>query len=148
MGIDVDISTQIRADPEVIWELLVDPAGWSSWWRACVAARKLDDFDLREGSQIEVVLQPKFQKFTFRPVVDLMTENRTLSFTQRSVFVQTTTVWYLAEKPDRVQVNAQSVFNGILPFFMSILQQRKVVHLCLKSNLQGLRRAAERKVFD
>ena len=148
MGIEVDISTQIRADPEVIWELLVDTAGWSSWWRACVAARQLDDLSLREGSRLEVVLQPKFQKFTFRPVVDLLTENRTLSFTQRSMFVQTTTVWYLAEKPDRVQVNVQSVFNGILPFAMSILQQRTTVHLSLKSNLQGLRRAAERRVFD
>ncbi len=148
MGIDVDLSTQVRADPEVIWELLVDPAGWSSWWRGCVTARCFDDLSLREGSRLEVVLQPKLQKFTFRPTVDLMTENRTFSLTQRSAFVQTTTVWYLAEKPDRVQVNVQTVFNGILPFAMSILQQRSAVQLCLKGNLQGLRRAAERQVFD
>ena len=148
MGIDVDLSTQIRADPEVIWELLVDPSGWNSWWRGCIAARCLDDRTLREGSELEVVLQPKLQKFTFRPFVDLLTENRTFSLTHRSIFVQTTTTWYLAEKPDRVQVNVQTVFNGILPFVMSILQQRSSVQLCLKGNLQGLRRAAERKVFE
>ncbi|MEM7352157.1 MAG: SRPBCC family protein [Acidobacteriota bacterium] len=148
MGIDVDLSTNIRADPEVIWSLLEDPASWKTWWRGCIAAQALDDRSLREGSQLEVVLQPKLQKFTFRPVVDLMTENRTLSLTHRSPMVQTTTAWYLAEKPDRTQVSVQSVFNGVLPFFMSILQQRSSVQLALKGSLQGLRRVAERKVFD
>ncbi len=146
MGIDAEISTGIRADPDVIWGVLVDPSGWSSWWRSCVAARILDDRELREGSEIEVVLQPKFQKFTLRPVVDLMTENRSFSLTYRTAFVQTTTAWYLAEKPDRTQVTVQSVVNGILPFLMSLAQQRGTVHLCLKTNLQGLRRAAERLV--
>ncbi len=144
MGIDVDISINVRSDPEIIWGLLVDPSGWSGWWRTCIAARSLDDRTLREDSGLELVLQPKFQKLTFRPVVDLLTENRALSLTHRSLFVQTTTAWYLAEKPDRTQVTVQSVFNGLLPFLMSIAQQRSTVQLCLKTNLQGLRRAAER----
>ncbi len=146
MGIDVEISTGIRADPDVIWGLLMDPIGWSSWWRSCVAARTFDDKELREGSELELVLQPKHQKFTFRPVVDLLTEDRTLSLTHRTMFVQTTTAWYLAEKPDRTQVAVQSVFNGLMPFLMSILQQRSTVQLTLKTNLQGLRRTAERLV--
>ncbi len=144
MGIDAELSTSIRADPDVIWGLLEDPSGWSTWWRSCVAARVVDGRALREGSEIELVLQPKRQKFTFRPAVDLLTEQRTLSLTHRSLTVQTTTAWYLAEKPDRTQVTVQSVFNGVLPFAMSILQQRSTVQLALKVNLQGLRRAAER----
>lgn len=144
MGIDADFSINVRADPDVIWGLLVDPSTWASWWRSCVAARALDGKDLREGSALEVVLQVKFQKLTFKPDVDLLTENRTLSLTQRSFALQTTTAWYLVEKPDRTQVNVQSVFNGLLPFLMSILQQRSTVQMALKSNLQGLRRAAER----
>ncbi len=146
MGIDTEFSTGIRADPDVIWGLLEDPIGWSTWWRICIAARTLDGKELREGSKLELVLQPKYQKFTFRPVVDLLTEDRSLSLTHRTLFVQTTTAWYLAEKPDRTQVTVQSVFNGLLPFLMSILQQRSTVQLCLKTNLQGLRRAAERMV--
>ena len=146
MGIDADLSAGIRADPDVIWGLLVDASSWSTWWRACVSAESMDGKELREESDLEVVLQPKLQKFTFRPVVDLLTENRTLSLTQRSLLVQTTTAWYLAEKPDRTQVTVQTVFNGVLPFLMSIAQQRGTVQLCLKSNLQGLRRAAERLV--
>lgn len=146
MGIDAEFSTGIRADPDVIWGLLADPIGWSTWWRSCVASRTFDGKELREGSELELVLQPKHQKFTFRPVVDLITEERTLSLTQRSFAVQTTTAWYLAEKPDRTQVTVQSVFNGLLPFLMSIAQQRSTVQLCLKTNLQGLRRAAERLV--
>lgn len=146
MGIDVELSGGIRADPDVIWGLLVDPSSWSGWWRSCVAAQSVDGKTLREGSEIELVLQPKFQKFTFRPVVDLLTEHRTLSLTHRTLFVQTTTAWYLAEKPDRTQVDVQTVFNGALPFLMSILQQRSTVQLSLKTNLQGLRRAAERMV--
>ncbi len=148
MGIDADLTTNVRADPDVIWTLLLDPAGWNSWWRGCIVARTLDDRSLREGSALEVVLQPKLQKFTFKPIVDLLTENKTLSLTHRSPMVQTTTVWYLAEKPDRTQVNVQTVFNGVLPFFMSILQQRNAVQLALKGNLQGLRRAAERRIYD
>lgn len=148
MGIDVDLSTNVRADPEVIWGMLEDPSSWKTWWRGCIEARSLDDRTLREGSEIEIVLQPKLQKFTFRPVVDLLTENRSLSLTHRSPLVQTTTAWYLVEKPDRTQVSVQSVFNGILPFFMSVMQQRSAVQLALKGNLQGLRRVAERKVFD
>ncbi len=146
MGIDVELSAGIRADPEVIWGLLEDPSAWSTWWRSCVAAQALDGRSLREGSELELVLQPKLQKFTFRPVVDLLTENRALSLTHRTLFVQTTTAWYLAEKPDRTHVTVQTVFNGLLPFLMSIFQQRSAVHLCLKTNLQGLRRAAERLV--
>ncbi len=146
MGIDAEVSTGIRADPEVVWGLLVDASSWSSWWRICLAAESMDKKELREGSELEVLLQPKLQKFTFRPVVDLLTENRTLSLTQRSLFVQTTTAWYLVEKPDRTQVTVQTVFNGVLPFLMSIAQQRSTVPLCLKTNLQGLRRAAERLV--
>ncbi len=144
MGIDVDLSTGIRADPDVVWGLLEDPAGWSTWWRGCVAAQAVDGKTLREGSRLELVLQPKLQKFTFKPVVDLLTENRALSLTHRSAFVQTTTAWYLAEKPDRTMVTVQTAFNGLMPFLMSILQQRGTVQLCLKGNLQGLRRAAER----
>ncbi len=146
MGIDAELSTGIRADPDVIWGLLVDPTGGSAWGRSCIVARATDAEELREGSEIELVLQPKLQKFTFRPVVDLLTEERTLSLTHRGLFVQTTTAWYLAEKPDRTEVAVQSVFNGLLPFFMSILQQRSTVQLCLKTNLQGLRRTAERLV--
>jgi hypothetical protein len=146
MGIDAELSVGVRADPDVIWGLLVDASSWSSWWRICIAAQSNDGKELREGSDLEVVLQPKLQKFTFRPVVDLLTENRTLSLTQRSLFVQTTTAWYLAEKPDRTQVTVQTVFNGLLPFLMSLAQQRSTVQLCLKTNLQGLRRAAERMV--
>ena len=144
MGIDVDLSINIRADADVIWGLLEDPSSWSGWWRGCVAARTLDDRSLREDSELEVVLQPKFQKFTFKPFVDLLTEYRSLSLTHRSFFVQTTTAWYLVEKPDRTQVTEQSVFTGVLPFLMSIAQQRSTVQLSLKANLQGLRRAAER----
>ena len=144
MGIDADLSINVRADAEVIWSLLENPASWHGWWRACVTAHSFDGRTLHEGSEIEVVLQPKLQKFTFRPVVDLLTENKTLSLTHRSIVVQTTTVWYLAEKPDRTQVNVQTIFNGLLPLGMSIFQQRSAVQLALKSNLQGLRRAAER----
>ncbi len=146
MGIDAEITIGIRADPDIVWGLLVDPNGWSTWWRSCVVARTLDRNEMREGSELELVLQPKHQKFTFRPVVDLITDERTLSLTHRSALVQTTTAWYLAEKPDRTVVTVQSVFNGLLPFLMSLAQQRSTVQLTLKTNLQGLRRTAERMV--
>ena len=104
----VDLSINVRADADVIWSLLEDPSSWSGWWRGCVAARTLDDRTLSENSELELVLQPKFQKLTFKPFVDLLTENRSLSLTHRSLFVQTTTAWYLVEKPDRTQVTVQS----------------------------------------
>ena len=106
------------------------------------AARTVDDKPLREGSSLEVVLQPRIQKLTFWPVVDLLTENRTLSLTHRSFAIQTTLTWYLAEKPNGTQVDVQAVVNGLLPCVLSVLQQRRIVEFTLKGALRGLKKAA------
>jgi len=144
MGIEVEETKIVRSDPEVIWELLSKPEGWKGWWPACVEARLAEDPVLRDGSQLEVVLKPATVKMTFHPVVDLFTENKHLSLTHRSAFIQTTAVWYLTPRPDATLVKAEIIFNGLFPFLVTIAQRSSVVRYALQSNLRGLKRHAER----
>ena len=146
MGIEVEQTKIIRSDPDIIWDLLGKPERWSSWWQDCVIARTTDDRRLSEGSRLEVVVQPRTMRMTFHPVVDLLTERKTLSLTHRSALLQSTAAWYLQEKPDATVVKAEVVFNGLLPFLITIAQQSRVVRSSVKQNLLGLKRAAERMV--
>lgn len=147
MGIEVEHTKIIRADPEVIWGFLVRPPTWKSWWVDCVEASSGDDRrELQEGTRLELVLQPRNLRLTLRPTVDLLTERKTLSMTHHSALIHTTAAWYLYERPDATQVKAELVFNGILPFFVTIAQQSSTVRASLQRNLQGLKKAAERMV--
>ncbi len=146
MGIEVEQTKIIRADPEVVWDFLERPETWKSWWPDCVEARVTDDGTLREGSRLELVVRPVRLALTLNPIVDLFTERKTLSLTHRSTFIQSTAAWYLHEKPDATHVKAELVFNGLFPFFITIAQRSGTVRASLKRNLLGLKRASERMV--
>ncbi|MEE8522518.1 MAG: SRPBCC family protein [Thermoanaerobaculia bacterium] len=146
MGIELELVKIIRADPEVVWDFLVRTETWKSWWPDCVEAATEDDRRLEEGSRIELVLQPRITKVTLRPTVDLYSEGKTLSLTHRSALIQTTAAWYLSEKPDATVVKGELVFNGLLPFLVTIAQQSSAVRACFQRNLSGLKKAAERLV--
>ena len=146
MGIEYEQTKLIRTDPEVIWDFLGRPETWKTWWPDCVEARAVDDRTLREGSRLEVVLQPVRLRVTLWPVVDLLTASRTLSLTHRSTFLHTTFAWHLVEKPDATLVKAEVVANGIFPFLVTIAQRSGVVRGAVQRNLRGLKRAAERMV--
>ena len=148
MGIEVEVSKLIFAEREIIWSLLDEPKGWSSWWADCVNARTKDDRSLREGSPLEVVLQPKHMKLTLHPVVDLYTEYKTLSLTHRSTMIHTTCSWQMVDRQEGVKVTAQIVFNGLLPFLITIAQQSSIVRFSLSNNLKGLKKAAERRGLE
>ncbi len=146
MGIEFEQSKIIRADPEVVWDFLIRPDTWSSWWPDCVEAAVTDDRRLEEGSSLELVLQPRISKVTLRPVVDLLTVGKTLSLTHRSAMIQSTAAWYLSERPDATVVKGELVFNGILPFLITIAQQSSAVRSCFQRNLSGLKKTSERMV--
>lgn len=146
MGIELEQTKIIRADPELIWDFLVRTETWKSWWPDCVEAASEDERRLDEGSRIELVLQPRVAKLTLRPTVDLLTEGKTLSLTHRSPLIQTTAAWYLSERPDATVVRGELVFNGIVPFLITIGQQSSAVRACFQRNLNGLKKAAERLV--
>ena len=145
MGIEAEVSRKIYADSDAIWELLADPTSWSSWWTDCEAARSVDGKVLREGSGLEVVLQPKIMKLTLTPEVGLLSERKLLSLTHRSAMIHSTVTWQLAEKKEFVVVTADIVFNGVLPFLIAISQQSSIVRFSLTNNLKGLKRAAEQR---
>lgn len=146
MGVELELVKIVRADPEVVWDFLVRTETWKSWWPDCVEAASEDDRRLEEGSRIELVLQPRITKVTLRPTVDLYTKGKTLSLTHRSALIQTTAAWYLSEKPDATVVKGELVFNGLLPFLVTIAQQSSAVRACFQRNLSGLKKAAERLV--
>ena len=146
MGIEFEQTKVIRSDPEIIWELLERPEKWSSWWPECVAARATDEGTLREGSRLELVVQPFRARWTLRPTVDLLTERKTMSLTHRSALLQTTFGWYLQERPDATLVKGEVVANGLGPFLLTIAQQSSLVRGTVQRNLRALKRAAERMV--
>lgn len=145
MGIEAEVSRKIFADSDAIWELLGDPPAWPTWWLDCVSAKTLDSRTLREGSALEVLVKPRTMSLTLNPVVDLYTERKLLSLTHRSTFIHTTATWQLLEKKDSVLVTANIVFNGLLPFLITISQQSSVVRFSLNNNLKGLKKAAEKR---
>lgn len=148
MGIEVELSKKIIAEREIIWSLLEDPKQWPTWWQDCVAARTMDQLSLREGSQLEVVLRPKRMKLRLNPVVDLHTPNKTLSLTHHSATIHSTCSWHFNDRPDGTLVTAQMVFNGFLPFVITIAQQSSIVRFSLNNNLRGLKKAAERRGLE
>ena len=145
MGIEAEFSRRIYADPDTIWEQLGDLTTWPTWWQDCVAARTLDNLSLREGSQVELLLRPRTLQMTFKPVVDLYTDRRILSLTHQSAMVHSTFSWQLVEKGEYVQTTATLVFNGVLPFFITIAQQASNVRTSVNSAVKGLKRIAEQR---
>jgi hypothetical protein len=145
MGIEAEVSRKIFADSDAIWELLSDLEAWPTWWVDCVIARTMDSRTLREGSTLEVLVKPRAVSLTLNPVVDLFTERKLLSLTHRSAFIHSTATWQLVEKNDAVTVTASIVFNGLLPFLITIAQQSSVVRFSLNNNLKGLKKAAEKR---
>lgn len=148
MGIEAEISRNILADPDVIWEQLTDTKTWPQWWMDCQSAKTMDDKRLDEGSRLELVVKPRMLALTLRPEVDLMTPHKTLSLTYHSAFIHTTCTWQLLEKPEGVKVTAQIVFNGLFPFLVTIMQNSSVVRVSLNNFMKGLKRSAERRGLD
>ena len=144
MSLIVEKSVPVVAAPETIWGLLTNPQSWPEWWPDCIAAKASGPAHFGEGSRLELVLQPGLMKMTFRPEVDLYTENKTLSMTQRSTLVQATVTWYLQPKSEGTRVSVRGVFQGPLFFLMRILQQGSAPMVALTTQLRGLRRTAER----
>lgn len=146
MAIEIEEATHIASEPVIIWGLLIDPTSWKTWWPDCREANSTDFRTLREGSELEVVLQPKHQKLTFTPIVDLITDGKTLSLTHRAAFLQTTVRWYLQEKPEGTRVLVHGIFAGLSPFLMRLLRRDDTLRFSLNSNLRGLKKMAERLV--
>lgn len=144
MSLIVEKSVQIAATPETIWKLLGRPDTWQRWWSDCIIAKPYDAGYFGEGSRLELVLQPGWLKVTFRPFVDLYTENKTLSLTQRSALVQATVSWYIQPRPESTRLAVRGVFQGGLFFFMRVLQRGGTPQITLSSHLRGLKRTVER----
>lgn len=146
MAIVVEHSTNIASAPETVWGLLINVSSWHTWWKDCVEANTADFKMIHEGSEISMVMQPKHQKMTFQPVVDLCTEGKVLSLTHRSLTIQSTVVWTLKSGPTGARIHIRGVFAGVSVFFMRLLRQDDIFHFSLHGNLRGLKRMAERMI--
>ena len=142
----VEQTTQIASARETVWGLLVNAAGWKSWWSDCVEALTPDHKPLREGSELELVLHPRHRKLTFRPVVDMVSEGKTLSLTYRGLFLQFTVVWTVEDGPTGARVSVRGVFTGFVLWLQGLVSQKDVYRAVLGRNLRDLRKIAERMV--
>ena len=146
MAVVVEKVTNIASAPETVWSLLVNPESWKSWWSGCIEARTMDRRTLREGSQLELVLQPRHQKVTLNPVVDMMSEGKTLSLTQQGALLQGTVVWEVVEGPMGARVNLRGVFKGFQVWLMGLAGKNGTFQLSLSANLRGLKKTSEHMI--
>jgi uncharacterized protein YndB with AHSA1/START domain len=148
MGLEIDVQKNIDAAPATVWELLEKPPTWSTWWTECDHALAQDRRGLREGSQIELVLRPDRRPTTLMPVVELYTEEKTLSLTHRSSMVQATATFYLSSHRHGTRVRVQAVFEGLGILLLRLSGRGGVPLHTLDSALRGLKRVAERMAAD
>lgn len=143
MGKEIDLSRNIQAPVEVVWELLEKPVTWKSWWKECEEARIVDRGALREGSAIEMTLRPDRRRLTLNPTVDLFTFGKTLRLTHRSPGLRTTAAFYVSEKQHGAHVRVQAVAEGLSILFLGLLGNGSLPLQVLDSALRGLKRTAE-----
>jgi len=141
---EIYISRNILAPIDTVWELVEKPVTWKSWWPECSNAKILDRGALREGSSVEVTLQPDYRKLDFRPTVDLFTMGKTLSFTHRSWSMGATVSFYLSEKSSGTHVRLQAVVEGLGMLFLTLTGRGGLPLQVLDSAMRGLKRTAER----
>jgi len=146
MAIVIEQSANVAAAPSTVWGLLINAAGWKSWWSDCDEALTRDFKPLREGAELELVLRPGYRRITFNPVVDLLTEGRSLSLTHRSLMFQCTVVWQISEGASGARVQIRGVFKGIQAYLLSRIGRDHLYRLILHHNLRDLRRIAEKMV--
>ena len=146
MATIVERTVNVASEPQTLWGLLVNPGSWKTWWKECVDAQTEDTRTLREGSQIELVLNPRHRKLTFRPHVDMMTEGRTLSLTQITPWLKATVVWTISEGPTGARISVRGVFTGFQVWVMGLFGKTLVFQTTLYSNLRGLKKLAEKMV--
>ena len=142
----VERTINVAAAPETVWGLLVNLESWKTWWGECTFARTDDKRTLHEGSKLELVLQPRHRKMTFRPYVDMISEGRTLSLTLISPLLKSTVVWTLAEGPSGTKVSIRGVFTGFEVWVLGLIGGNMVYQTSLYSNLRGLKKLAEKMV--
>lgn len=146
MAVVVERNANIASSPESVWDLLTRLETWKTWWPDCVEAHTMDRLALREGSKIELVLEPRHRKFTLNPVVDMITEGRTLSLTHQSPFIQGTVVWTLSEGPLGVKASVRGVFQGFQVWLMGLASQNDIFQFSVYSNMRGLKKLAEKMI--
>jgi len=146
MPIECEMAVHIANEREKIWQLLENPAAWKTFWPDCVDATSADRKLLREGSELELVLQPGASLHTFRPSVDLLVPGKTLSLTHRGPFLRWTVSWYLDDVETGVRVKVQGIFAGVGTFLARLLRQDDTFRFSLHGQLRGLKKLAERMV--
>lgn len=140
----IEESIHVATPADKIWRLLADPTTWKTWWPGCVDAATADRKTLREGSRLELVLQPTWLRMTLRPKVEVATINRALIWVGQSAGIQGRHAWYLDEKPDGTRIREREDFTGAGVVLLHVLFQVGATRKMFQANLRGLKKMAER----
>ncbi len=147
MALKLEITRNISAAPETVWQLLDRPTSWKAWWEDCVEAIALDRKGLKEGSRLELVLRPSYRRLSFFPVVDLFTENKTLCLIYKTIFVDASLTFYLqVDRDGSTQLRSQLSFGGPYAMILRLFGQGDLIRLSHDRCIRGLKRMAERMV--
>ena len=146
MPLLIEESIRIGAAPETIWKFLSEPQSWRFWWPNCRLAETKDRRPLRDGSQLELVLELGLFPITFRPTVEVAQPNRALLWVGRGMGVTSRHAFYLEPKPNGTEVRQRETFEGWgVPLFR-LLRLQHATATMFKQNLRGLRKMAERSL--
>ena len=146
MPLLIEESIRIGAAPETIWKFLSEPQSWRFWWPNCRLAETMDRRPLRDGSQLELVLELGLFPITFRPTVEVAQPNRALLWVGRGLGVTSRHAFYLEPKPNGTEVRQRETIEGWgVPLFR-LLRLQHATAVMFKQNLRGLRKMAERSL--
>lgn len=142
----VETQKNISVPPAAVWQLIDRPSSWKVWWQDCVEANTLDRKGLREGSTMEIVLQPAHRRISFFPRVEIFSAGRTLSLRYATFWVKAALTFQIHEHKDSGGTTAKVVldYGGPQMVLARLLGQGDTVHLCIDRCLRGLKRVAER----
>src|SRR5918993_359801 len=136
-----DITVDVAAPVERVWEVLCDIDHWSEWTESVTSARRLDDGPLRPGSRAELS-QPRIPKGVW--TVTEVDPGRAFTWRQTSPGVRITAHHRLEPLPDgRTRVHLVVEQAGWLGALVGRLYAR-LTDRYLAMESAGLKARAER----
>ena len=145
MPLTLEDSVHIGAPAESVWRLLADPASWRFWWPHCSSAEAADRRPLRDGSRLEISLQPGLVPYTVRAEVEVAQPGRALIWRATTFGTRGRHAFYLEPRPNGTRVRESGTYEGNLLLFR-LLRRDVATAKMFHGNLRGLKRAAERGI--
>jgi uncharacterized protein YndB with AHSA1/START domain len=139
---DFEITVDIDAPPERVWNVMIDVERWHEWTRSISSIHKLQTSPLDVGGRARVV-QPKLRPAIW--TVTQLVQGRNFTWQTRSPGVRVSGCHSVEPRNDGSRVTLSVRFDGVLGGLIgTILKKLNEEYLQLES--RGLKQRAESEV--